>query len=84
MADSSKKPEDLVISYIVSTSGVDDASYGKVEAALSEGYRIANVIQSPMNAGGACNSIGWMLVTVVLILSGYSPTSPYITIHGKK
>ncbi len=62
MADTDK-PRQKVISYIVNFNGpVGD--YSKVAEAISEGYRVVDILKVPAGAGSAAS--GFVAVTVFL------------------
>jgi hypothetical protein len=60
-----KKATDLVISYVVSYRG-DMLGHERLQAALESGYRVIDVFTNPNTVGGGGNSIGDVVVTVVL------------------
>ena len=62
MADSAN---DLVISYVVHANGKTPGS-DVLQAALDKGYRVADVLMTPVTPGGAGTGYGHTTVTVVL------------------
>ena len=62
MADKSK---DLVITYVVIINGGTPGS-DKVQKALDDGYRVLDIIATPVAVGGSSASPGFCAVTVLL------------------
>lgn len=76
MAD---KATDLVISYAVRYDGTVKDSYAPLQKALDDGYRVIDVFTNAASSGGASNSPGTVVVTVLLTSgkdSAYWRTSP--------
>jgi hypothetical protein len=60
-----KKTDDLVVSYVVTPNG-NVLNYDALTTALENGYRVIDVITNSMSVGGGGNSIGDVVVTVIL------------------
>jgi hypothetical protein len=60
------EPTDLVLSYVVGSQGVLHDSDRELKAALAKGYRVLDVITTPLEVGPASAAHGRICVTVVL------------------
>ena len=79
MAESEASADsDLVLSYTVHHGGIGK-EYAALQQALSQGYRVVDVLQSDADVGGGGTSIGHTCVTVVLTKD--ANRMPYIVTH---
>jgi CO dehydrogenase/acetyl-CoA synthase delta subunit len=68
---------DLVTTYVVSDKGVVRGTDAELKDALAKGYRVLDVIASPIAVGGQSNLPAQMTVTVVLSLVKSPIAFPY-------
>jgi hypothetical protein len=60
------EPVDLVVSYVMGDHGVLHDTDRELKEALARGYRVLDVITTPMEVGAASAAHGHICVTVVL------------------
>ncbi len=69
--------DDLVISYTVDEDGKLSAEYPKLKTALESGYRVIEIISTPLPVGGQGKQ-GGVCITVLLLTGEAMVNTKYV------